>query len=602
MRSFYDRSMKKDIRRLFVWTIITSLLTVSLIIFYYWRISVNDMIVEMQAELSQSIHREIENFIAVPMQMNERNRYALEKGIIDLKSPEEMVRFFAGVMHGADETIYSFSFGTADGRYYGVRRNKENVLEFMRSDPSTKGESVYYALDEEDIPVYPVFSAGVFDVRQRDWFISAKTMQHPVFSPVYKHFVLQDLAVSAASPVYDRNGKFMGVLGTHSTLAKINKELRELLQEKQSVAYIVERNTGELIANTEAEPDFILLSENAVERVRIADIKNMAIRQGYEQYMKTGRKISDENGIYVNVSSFQQEGLDWLIITAVPEPASVGDIRRSIVLAVCLSLLLVLLEGYIWKKKIDHCLLPISDLVQITEKFSAGDFSCRAEVKEKNELAQLADAFNQMAVRIAGLIDGLEQKVFLRTQALEEKNKALLQAKAELEMALEIDFLTGLYNRKFLIQKMEKAIEAFATERKSFAVLMMDVDHFKRINDAYGHDCGDAVLKQLAVLMKNTFGDVGYTGRWGGEEFLAFLPDVDQKTAMSLAQKVCQEIRESIFPCGKEKIHLTMTMGAAVYEEEEILDAIIKKADIAVYYGKKNGRNQVVLFDPSMKE
>ena len=63
MRTFYDRSMKKDIRRLFVWTIITSLLTVSLIIFYYWRISVNDMIVEMQAELSQSIHREIENFI-----------------------------------------------------------------------------------------------------------------------------------------------------------------------------------------------------------------------------------------------------------------------------------------------------------------------------------------------------------------------------------------------------------------------------------------------------------------------------------------------------------------------------------------------------------
>ena len=257
MRSFYDRSIKKDIRRLFVWTIISSLLTVSLIIFYYWRISVNDMIVEMQSELSQSIHREIEDFIAVPMQMNERNRYALEKGIIDLDSPDEMARFFAGVMRGADETIYSFSFGSADGRYYGVRRNKENVLEFMRSDASTHGESVYYALDEEDIPVYPVFSAGVFDARQRDWFISAKNMQHPVFSPVYKHFVLQDLAISAASPVYDRNGTFIGVLGTHSTLAKINKELRELLQEKQSVAYIVEKNTGELIANTEKEPDFV---------------------------------------------------------------------------------------------------------------------------------------------------------------------------------------------------------------------------------------------------------------------------------------------------------------------------------------------------------
>ena len=602
MRSFYDRSIKKDIRRLFVWTIISSLLTVSLIIFYYWRISVNDMIVEMQSELSQSIHREIEDFIAVPMQMNERNRYALEKGIIDLDSPDEMARFFAGVMRGADETIYSFSFGSADGRYYGVRRNKENVLEFMRSDASTHGESVYYALDEEDIPVYPVFSAGVFDARQRDWFISAKNMQHPVFSPVYKHFVLQDLAISAASPVYDRNGTFIGVLGTHSTLAKINKELRELLQEKQSVAYIVEKNTGELIANTEKEPDFVFASGDAVERIRITEIKNMAIRRGYEQYMKTGRQISDENGIYVNVSSFHKEGLDWLIITAVPEPASVGDIRRSIVLAVLLSLLLVVMEGYIWKKKIDRCLLPISELVQITEQFSAGDFSCRAEVKERNELGQLANAFNQMAVHIAGLINELERKVSMRTQALEEKNKALLQAKAELEMALEIDFLTGLYNRKFLIQKMEAAIAAFVAERKSFAVLMMDVDHFKRINDEHGHDCGDDVLKQLAVLMKNTFDEVGYTGRWGGEEFLAFLPATGADEAMALAEKVCSEIQQMKFPCGEKQIRLTMTMGIAIYKQEEILDAIIKKADVAVYYGKKNGRNRVVLFDPAMKE
>ena len=560
------------------------------------------MIVEMQSELSQSIHREIEDFIAVPMQMNERNRYALEKGIIDLNSPDEMARFFAGVMRGADETIYSFSFGSADGRYYGVRRNKENVLEFMRSDASTHGESVYYALDEEDIPVYPVFSAGVFDARQRDWFISAKNMQHLVFSPVYKHFVLQDLAISAASPVYDRNGTFIGVLGTHSTLAKINKELRELLQEKQSVAYIVEKNTGELIANTEKEPDFVFASGDAVERIRITEIKNMAIRRGYEQYMKTGRQISDENGIYVNVSSFHKEGLDWLIITAVPEPASVGDIRRSIVLAVLLSLLLVVMEGYIWKKKIDRCLLPISELVQITEQFSAGDFSCRAEVKERNELGQLANAFNQMAVHIAGLINELERKVSMRTQALEEKNKALLQAKAELEMALEIDFLTGLYNRKFLIQKMEAAIAAFVAERKSFAVLMMDVDHFKRINDEHGHDCGDAVLKQLAVLMKNTFDEVGYTGRWGGEEFLAFLPATGADEAMALAEKVCSEIQQMKFPCGEKQIRLTMTMGIAIYKQEEILDAIIKKADVAVYYGKKNGRNRVVLFDPAMKE
>lgn len=601
MKIFYDHSIKNDIRRLFILTIITCLLTVGIIIFYHWKISVDEMILEVQVALSQSIQREIENFIAVPMQMNERNRYAFESGIIDRKSPEEMAKFFAGVMRGADDGIYSFSLGTEYGEYYGVRKNQKNQFEFMRSDAYTGGDSVYYELDNEDKIGNPSVFAGPFDVRKRIWYVLAKTERKPVFSPVYKHFVMQDLAISAASPLYAENGDYIGVLGTHSTLRKMNKELKDLLQDQKCVAYIIEKNTGELIANTEGQPNFVFDKDKMVDRINVENINNKGIRQGYEQYVKNGKLTFSEDGIYVNVSVFKKDGLEWLIITAVPEPQSVGAIKKSIIISILLSLILVFIEGYVWKNKVDHCLSPISDLVQITEKFSLGNFSSRASVIENNEVGKLAEAFNNMAEHLNALINNLEEQVKKRTQELEEKNTALLRIKAELENALEVDFLTGLYNRKFLIQKIDKEISLQQECGAPFAVIMVDVDYFKRINDSFGHDCGDMVLRNLANLMKATVGTKGYVGRWGGEEFLAFIPAVEEEEAVMIAENIRSKVNSTLFQCGKECVPVTLTLGVSIYRKELLLDDLVKKADIAVYFGKENGRNQVSLFTESMR-
>ena len=601
MKGACDRSIRNDIRRLFILTIMTCLLTVCAIVFYYWRISLNEMIVQVQSELSKSIQTEIEAFIAIPMEINENNRYVLENGIINPYIPEDLAKFFGGVMSRADETIYSFSFGLRDGSYYGVRRNKVNQLEFMKSDASTSGRSVYFSLDGKSTVRAVTEIMGSFDVRTRQWYIAAVEQNHPIFSPVYKHFVVNDLAITAASPVYGPDGQFLGVLGTHSMLAKMNEELKAIVQKKGSLAYIVERESGNLIANTEEQANFAFSGSLGVDRVQIAEIKNRLIREGYQRYLSNGESAFDEDGVYVNTVSFRQQGLDWLIITAVPEPESVQAIRKSLMISIVLSLLLVLVEGYIWKRKVDHCLQPVSELVQITEKFAAGDFSVRAEVVRNNEIGKLADAFNRMATDLERLINDLEQQVQERTQALEEKNTALLKIKADLETALEVDFLTGLYNRKFLIEKMETEIAA-CQQAGAFGVIMADIDYFKKINDGFGHDCGDTVLKKLAEIMKTAAGNIAYDGRWGGEEFLIFVPRVIEDSTIELAEKIRQAVEACSFPCIKGCLSVTLTMGVAVYNGQENLDDLVKKADIAVYYGKKTGRNRVSLFDESMRD
>ena len=601
MKGACDRSIRSDIRRLFVFTIMTCLLTVCAIVFYYWRISINEMIVRVQSELSKSIQTEIEAFIAIPMELNENNRYVLENGIINPDIPEDLARFLGGVMGRADETIYSFSVGLRNGSYYGVRRNKGNQLEFMKSDASTSGRSVYFSLDGKSTVRAVTEIMGSFDVRTRQWYIAAVEQNHPIFSPVYKHFVVNDLAITAASPLYGPDGEFLGVLGTHSMLAKMNEELKAIVQKKGSLVYIVERESGNLIANTEEQSNFAFSGSLGVDRVQITEIKNRLIREGYQRYRENGESAFDEDGVYVNTVSFRQQGLDWLIITAVPQPESVQAIRKSLIISIVLSLLLVLIEGYIWKRKVDHCLQPVSELVQITEKFAAGDFSARAEVVRNNEIGKLADAFNRMAADLERLINDLEQQVQERTQALEEKNTALLKIKADLETALEVDFLTGLYNRKFLIEKIEAEISA-CQQAGAFGVIMADVDYFKKINDGFGHDCGDTVLKKLADIMKQAAGNIAYTGRWGGEEFLIFVPEATGEAVLQLAEKIRKTVELSSFPCIKSCLSVTLTLGVAVYNGQENLDDIVKKADIAVYYGKKTGRNRVSLFEETMRE
>ncbi|WP_430885584.1 sensor domain-containing diguanylate cyclase [Fusibacter sp. JL216-2] len=161
---------------------------------------------------------------------------------------------------------------------------------------------------------------------------------------------------------------------------------------------------------------------------------------------------------------------------------------------------------------------------------------------------------------------------------------------------LKSDPLTNLGNRRAIIESMEKEISKFERKGTCFSVLLLDVDYFKNVNDTYGHNVGDEVLKRLSQSLKDQVRNYDDVGRWGGEEFIIVLPETAYDDAMQLAERICSQIKDMKMPCMdiSDFDHITLTIGVAVYDEPLALKEIIKHADDALYFGKAHGRNQVV--------
>ena len=158
---------------------------------------------------------------------------------------------------------------------------------------------------------------------------------------------------------------------------------------------------------------------------------------------------------------------------------------------------------------------------------------------------------------------------------------------------IEQDALTELYNRRSGDRKL-RLISAEAKESGcSFALAIGDIDLFKRINDTYGHECGDAVLKKVSATLKQHMWHQGIAARWGGEEFLLVFEDTDLETARQQLDELMEKIRTLDILYDGQHVSLTMTFGLICKPSEDV-HLLLKEADEKLYIGKTNGRNQVV--------
>jgi two-component system cell cycle response regulator len=164
-----------------------------------------------------------------------------------------------------------------------------------------------------------------------------------------------------------------------------------------------------------------------------------------------------------------------------------------------------------------------------------------------------------------------------------------------LKMAV-IDPLTGIYNRRYAAQHMLRVMERARETDGVYAVMMMDLDRFKTINDRFGHDAGDAVLREFTRRLQENIRGVDLVARFGGEEFFVAMPDVDQKAASQAAERIRTAIESAPFtiPGQSEPVHVTVSVGAAIATSADTdAEAIIKRADCALYEAKETGRNRV---------
>jgi two-component system cell cycle response regulator len=167
-----------------------------------------------------------------------------------------------------------------------------------------------------------------------------------------------------------------------------------------------------------------------------------------------------------------------------------------------------------------------------------------------------------------------------------------------LKMAV-IDPLTGIYNRRYAAQHMNRVMDRARETDGVFAVMMVDLDKFKRINDEFGHDAGDAVLKEFTRRLQENIRGVDLVARFGGEEFFIAMPDVDQCAAAAAAERIRGAIEGApvILPNNAGSVHVTCSIGVVIADASDTdAEAIIKRADLALFDSKIGGRNRVTFF------
>jgi two-component system cell cycle response regulator len=198
---------------------------------------------------------------------------------------------------------------------------------------------------------------------------------------------------------------------------------------------------------------------------------------------------------------------------------------------------------------------------------------------------------------LARPIDKNELLARVRTQVRKKRYTERLRDNVQMSIEMAItDALTGLYNRRYMETHVGTLVEQAITHSKPLTVLILDIDYFKAVNDGWGHDAGDDVLREFALRIRKSIRGIDLACRYGGEEFVVVMPETDMAVATVVAERLRRRIATEPFPIqqGQRKIDVTISIGLAALRREDNAAAVIKRADQALYRAKRDGRNRVV--------
>ena len=215
----------------------------------------------------------------------------------------------------------------------------------------------------------------------------------------------------------------------------------------------------------------------------------------------------------------------------------------------------------------------------------------------KNDVKTAEQAFKGLEEEQQESQDLLEERVQERTLELNIALQELESANQELERINVLDELTGLHNRRFYDQKIQAEYRRSRRNLTPLSLVLIDIDHFKAVNDTYGHLAGDKCLVWLAEIIKQSLKrSTDKAFRYGGEEFCLILADTDPKGALLLAEKLRLLVNQQVFHYQEIEITLTISCGISTYQQEKDItpEQIFSEADKALYQAKHNGRNQSV--------
>ncbi len=258
--------------------------------------------------------------------------------------------------------------------------------------------------------------------------------------------------------------------------------------------------------------------------------------------------------------------------------------------------------------EVDKILLEIEK--RLLTLIDSSNSSNKNVIKVRNELRDIdftANTFEVVQKKLINIADSLEYETRTLNNKMKENQEVIKKLKLrneKLEHALTVakkeskeDFLTKLASRRALDIELKKVEDAYKRYKIDYSLCFIDIDHFKNINDTYGHDAGDIVLSALGKILKRFTREVDFIGRYGGEEFLIILPSTAMKSATEFAEKIRGIISNFKFLYKNERIDVKVSVGVSERKINKSSQDTIKQADKMLYHAKRNGRNRVCSSD-----
>lgn len=379
-----------------------------------------------------------------------------------------------------------------------------------------------------------------------------------------------------AVPLKAAGGRLLGVVAATLNFSTMEAVLRQWAQGQTRHLYIVTPDGTRILSS--------LLSPQAV---LTAKLPANAARAFFNKEPGTLVHVEYE-GLEVLGVLQRIPRLDWAIVTE----KNYEDAYRALMsirnVALVFAAWLLLGAGMIAYLLSMTIVGPLTRLTEGAAKVAGGDLSVEIAADPPREISRLAAMFNTMVVNLRVA----QQELTAANFSLNERNK-------ELEVLSATDALTGLHNRRYMMDTLNAETARHQRYGRQFSIMMVDVDHFKHYNDTYGHPAGDALLKKVGGIVRSSLRINDFAARYGGEEFLILLPDQDQKGALLVAERIRKRIAAETADRPNQRPAITVSVGVATFPESaQKVEPLLAKADAALYRAKKNGRNCVVTIGP----
>ena len=370
-------------------------------------------------------------------------------------------------------------------------------------------------------------------------------------------------------PFFDADNQLQGVIGVEILISYLKDFLPKTeLEPKNSLGYLLAYKGKD----DEIRP---IITVGALQERMLQKNKSFSFRsvdQERDIYLLENHNSKEDiyavvkrMGFYNYSTPFEDQ--NWYLIGLMTENSLLSyviKIQRLLWISLLVSILLGALGGYFISYRFTKPIISLAKKVRGSDKSKA----VKLEPVGLSEVDQLVEA-------------------------MEDANNALEEKIEEITRLSETDQLTGIYNRVKFIKGLEKEINRVERYQSNLSLIMFDIDHFKEVNDNYGHDIGDQVLIKLTKLVSRLIRETDVFARWGGEEFMILTPHTNLNQAIELAERIRKTIQEAKM---NKVDYITCSFGVTAFKPKSDADEddFTKRVDNALYQAKENGRNQVV--------